>query len=207
MNRDLLVKTLKLHVETAHSLKELSRHNINFQIWQEKTRETLERAFGPQGEMVKRFNSIKYHLPPKLHDDESHDLAEIRQAYLSGLDKAITILMDSIKVLSDGVDVQLHPNCFLHCDTNGELDLKLHLSFQDIVNYVDQTNLPKIEQKEIKEELQQIYDLLSKKKLDQDKVKLHKSKLVGILNSMVGKTGGIFLLYQLLEILETLIVM
>ncbi len=202
MNRDLLVKTLKLHVETAQSLKELSRHNINFQIWRDKTRETLERAFGPQGEMVKKFNAIKYHLPPKLHDDESHDLTEIRQAYLSGLDKAIAILRESINILSDGGDVSLNPNCSLHCDSKGELDLNIHLSFQDIVNYVEQTSFSQTEQKEIKEELQQIYEFLSKKKLDQEKLKLHKSKLVSILNSMVGKTGSIFFLYQFLQVLE-----
>lgn len=204
MNRDLLVKTLKLHVETAQSLRELSRHNINFRVWREKTRETLERAFDPQGEMVQKFNCIKYHLPPKLHEEESHDLAEIRQAYLAGLDKAIAILKESINALSDGVDVQVKAGCSLHCDSKGELDLNIHLSFQDIVNYVDQTSFSQTEQKEIKEELQEIYDFLSKKKLDQEKVKLHKSKLVSILNSMVGKTGGIFFLYQFLQVLEVI---
>ena len=196
MNRDLLVKTLKLHVETAQSLRELSRHNINFQIWREKTRETLERAFGPQGEMVKRFSSIKYHLPPTVLEEKSHDLAEIRQAYLTGLDKAVAVLKESINALSEGADLQEKAGCLLNCESGN------HLSFQDIVSYIDQTSLSQAEQKEIKEELREIFDSLNKKKLDKEKVKLHKSRLVSIFNSMAGKTGAMLLLYQCLQALE-----
>lgn len=196
MNRDLLVKTLKLHVETAQSLRELSRHNINFQIWRDKTRETLERAFGPQSELVRKFCSIKYHLPPTVLEEESHDLAEIRQAYLTGLDKAVAVLKESINALSESADAQEKAGCLLDCDSEN------HLSFQEIVSYIDQTIFSQDEQKGIKAELQEIYDSLNKKKLDKEKVRLHKSRLVSIFNSMAGKTGAILFLCQFSQVLE-----
>ncbi|KUO51175.1 MAG: hypothetical protein APF76_16930 [Desulfitibacter sp. BRH_c19] len=88
LSKSVIIKALELHLETAHFLKSLSRHNIYFKLWKERTRETLVEAFGMESEIVKQFESIKYFGTP-----------ENRASYLSGVDAAVQLLQKSLIVV------------------------------------------------------------------------------------------------------------
>jgi hypothetical protein len=98
-HKDLWAKHIKLHIYTANSLKDLSRHNINFQIWRDRTIETLQKAFGVNSDMVERFRKIKFNIPQKLHPDDNNNSDYAKKAYITGIEEAIRLLEECLEQL------------------------------------------------------------------------------------------------------------
>lgn len=101
MNRELLLKSLRLQAEYAEDLKNASRYSIEFRSWREKTREVLGWLYGPQSETIRSFNGIKYGRPSERGESTSHFQEAAREAYLKGLGQAVELLETSLKTINE----------------------------------------------------------------------------------------------------------
>jgi|GEM_PF-4610810 len=78
------IKYIKLQIHAARHLQNLSRYNINFELWHQNTREIMKSIGGPGRQYLNRFDSIRFAV--KKTDYE--DLAQKRERYVNGLVEA-----------------------------------------------------------------------------------------------------------------------
>jgi len=97
-DKNLMIDELKIHLYTAKHLKKLSIYNINFEIWQQKTYNTLQMLFGYKSDRGKQFINISF-SPSIVRKGISPP--DVIQAYQSGLNEAIALLGESINILTD----------------------------------------------------------------------------------------------------------
>ncbi|KJS83651.1 MAG: hypothetical protein JM58_12300 [Peptococcaceae bacterium BICA1-8] len=204
MNSEIIIKTLKIHAETAKSLKSLSRHNINFQLWLDRTTDTIENAFGLDSEFTKKFKGVQFHVPNKSYTGKApFDYDEARDAYLKGLNKAINIILECINYLDDNLEIKVANNSHIRCEAGKEhIDFNIHLSLSDIDEYLDKSKINECEKGLVKKELQEIYAFLGSGEVDKNKVELYKNKLANILNQLTIQTGILICLFQVIDIID-----
>lgn len=89
------VMSLRIQLTLIDSLKSLSRNNIQFRLWKEKTQQVLDGVFGEKAELSEEFRKIRYRRR------ENEDPGKCNY-YLRGLEKAEQILEQA---LTD-IDVQ-----------------------------------------------------------------------------------------------------
>lgn len=106
MNRELLLKSLRLQVEYAANLKNASRYSIEFRSWKEWTREILGWLYGPQSETVRSFNGIKYGRSSERGEDAHQYREAAREVYLKGLGQAVDLLEACLKKTDENEAVQ-----------------------------------------------------------------------------------------------------
>ncbi|MFZ7101993.1 MAG: hypothetical protein ACOWWO_04935 [Peptococcaceae bacterium] len=201
---ELVINTLKIHAETAESLKDLSRHNINFQLWLDRTTETIAEACGADSELLGKFTAVRFHLQSKGYTGESSfDYDAARAAYVNGLNKAIDVIGRCINFLEENLAIKIAENSHIRRGAGKEhLGPNIQLSLKDIDDYLEKSQMAESEKGLVKEELQDIYVLLDSGRADKEKIKLYKNKLAGILNRLTIKTGILIGLYQIIDIID-----
>lgn len=123
-DKSLFINSLELQKQKIEGLKNLSRHNINFEIWWEETRKSLENAFGIKSEMVKCFKNIRFRK----------NRVEAREAYLHGLEQAFNLLQECIDILDDDVtQMTIGSKTKVKCTTiNDEVILNIKMPLSEI---------------------------------------------------------------------------
>lgn len=104
-----LILALKLNIFTAQCLQQLSIYNINFEVWQQKTYDTLQRLFGYESKKAKEYMNIEYSSKKMQEIQISRNAGNI---YLSGLIKAVDLLEDCISVLTGEKRENYNSNMF-----------------------------------------------------------------------------------------------
>lgn len=126
---DLQVNNIKILIHSAQYLKELTRYNINFEIWHQNTINTLINTFDEKSQAVYRFKSIQF----DARRSPNYDFALSRVQYIKAIEDSIQFLTDCChKIIED------------------ELSLDL---FGDVENYLEGILLPRKDKEKLTREL------------------------------------------------------
>jgi len=89
-------KALILNMHAANYLKQLSRYNINFELWYQNTQTILKSIFGINSVEYQRFTRIQF-----CSKNGNAEPALYRNIYVKGLEESIDFCRDCVQCLSD----------------------------------------------------------------------------------------------------------
>lgn len=159
-----LILALKLHIYTARCLQQLSIYNINFEVWQQKTYDTLQRLFGYEAKKAKEYLNIPYSSRIKQETQMSRNEGNI---YQSGLVIAIDLLEDSI--------------CVLTGEARENINLNIFSSIEDTIR---NASIRTDEKKILLEKLQKIGNYNTERKDDKLTKEIQYNRLAAFLNKI-----------------------
>ena len=113
MERVYVAAKLKCILHTANHLKSLSLYNINFEVWQNNTMQTLKWMLGADSKEFLKYRSIKY----SALRNYQYETLVYHEAYLEGLNKAIEFLEGLMKRLNidSGLETSADVKSLLEC--------------------------------------------------------------------------------------------
>lgn len=92
-DRGYVEAALKIQLHAARYLKNLSRYNINFELWQQNIQNLLISLYGPSAPEVVKYQNIRFE-PGK---NRIYDIPQYHQSYLEGLNASIALIDAMIK--------------------------------------------------------------------------------------------------------------
>ena len=155
-------KALKLNMHAANYLKQLSRYNINFELWYQNSEIILKSAFGMNSNEYGLFHRIKFHIK-----NSNEEPASYRNIYVSGLEESIDLFTKCVQSLTE---------------KNTSFDFLVN-----VTEYFNVTALSETEKEKILSQLKSMNDALvsNSKSIDDWQRKLQQNKIVHLLNKLV----------------------
>lgn len=160
-----LIYALKLHLYTARCLQNLSVYNINFEVWQHKTYNTLQSLFGYNSSRAKEYMNILY-SPRKMQENHIH--TDEQSMYQTGLKKAIDLLEESICIITGEKRDNYNSNMFCY--------------IEDIIK---DTATPESEKEALLEKLNKIKTSWIEGKDNKNSIEVQNNRLATFLNKIV----------------------
>lgn|GEM_PF-5057478 len=205
-DRKFLAEDLELQIKAVPLLEQYSRHNIYFKIWWDKTKNLLERLYGPESQTLKKFCSIKFGHR-KLNTEGKDYTQKARKAYLSGLQKAQELLLESVNsnLQTENCCIFKNPgSTFKLRAAPEELNISVLLNLQELRTHLAGSGLPEEVQNIVYKEIDDFMQSLSAKKLNAEKIIIFRNRLENLIDLKIYKVGALFILYHISLLLEGL---
>jgi len=188
----LILRLLQIRLYTISDLRKLTKNNINFREWHQKTLRLLQDIFGDD-QLVNNFKKIKY-APVKRLIQEDLKKEDFLVSYQAGLAEAEIIIREAIN--------RYMSTCMNQMSV-AEIKLENNFDLSEIEEIIEALDFSSNEKEKIKQELKEVFSSRQKQQVVQNgNCEVVNNNRVAVYNKLQPGAGGFIVFSSLLEIIE-----